>query len=151
MSRQFPSRPLSAQEKEDRAFFWIILGMLVLFFSGRGIIGLLSSAPLFRSGCPFHAMTGLYCPGCGGTRALAALIKAKPAESFMLHPLVPYLAGLTGLFMISQLLSVVSGNRIRGLHIRKGFFAAAAVLTIVNWLWKNAALIFFGMDLLAGS
>jgi Protein of unknown function (DUF2752) len=25
--------------------------------------------------CPFHAATGLWCPGCGGTRALRALLR----------------------------------------------------------------------------
>lgn len=29
--------------------------------------------------CPFRAATGLDCPGCGGTRALAALVRGEPA------------------------------------------------------------------------
>ncbi len=32
--------------------------------------------------CIFHEVTGLYCPGCGNTRALAALLHGDFAESF---------------------------------------------------------------------
>lgn len=29
--------------------------------------------------CPFRTATGLDCPGCGGTRALSALVRGEPA------------------------------------------------------------------------
>lgn len=31
--------------------------------------------------CVFHRLTGLYCPGCGNTRALAALLRGDVAGS----------------------------------------------------------------------
>ncbi len=38
--------------------------------------------------CPFHQVTGLLCPGCGGTRALSALLHGRVGESLALNPLV---------------------------------------------------------------
>lgn len=35
----------------------------------------------FYPPCPFHALTGLLCPGCGATRALAALVHGNLAEA----------------------------------------------------------------------
>ena len=32
--------------------------------------------------CPFHALTGLYCPGCGSTRMLYFLIHGHPLLAF---------------------------------------------------------------------
>lgn len=32
--------------------------------------------------CPFHAMTGLDCPGCGATRAVLALTRGDVAAAF---------------------------------------------------------------------
>jgi hypothetical protein len=38
--------------------------------------------------CPFHALTGLYCPGCGSTRALHALLHADFAQAMAMNPLL---------------------------------------------------------------
>jgi hypothetical protein len=32
--------------------------------------------------CPFHRITGLYCPGCGSQRALSALLHGDIIEAF---------------------------------------------------------------------
>lgn len=45
-----------------------------------------------RIPCLFHELTGFYCPGCGGTRAVLALLAGHPVLSFLYHPLVPYCA-----------------------------------------------------------
>jgi len=38
--------------------------------------------------CPFHALTGLYCPGCGSTRALHALLQGDVAQAMAMNPLL---------------------------------------------------------------
>ncbi|MBQ6855594.1 MAG: DUF2752 domain-containing protein, partial [Lachnospiraceae bacterium] len=35
--------------------------------------------------CMFRMLTGLYCPGCGGTRAVKALLTGHPIQSFLYH------------------------------------------------------------------
>ena len=44
------------------------------------------------SPCLFHRVSGLYCPGCGGTRAVKALLEGRPAACFFYHPFVLYCA-----------------------------------------------------------
>ncbi|WP_239128076.1 DUF2752 domain-containing protein [Planobispora siamensis] len=50
--------------------------------------------------CPFLVLTGLYCPGCGGLRAVHALANGDPVAALGLNPLlvlmVPALAVLWG-------------------------------------------------------
>ncbi|WP_251666842.1 DUF2752 domain-containing protein [Paenibacillus camelliae] len=38
--------------------------------------------------CPIHAVTGLYCPGCGMTRSLTALLKLDLEAAFRYNSLV---------------------------------------------------------------
>lgn len=46
--------------------------------------------------CPFRALTGLICPGCGMTRSMTALVTADIAGSIAAHPGGPILLfGLT--------------------------------------------------------
>ena len=54
-----------------------------------GTLGVLSAAVLVRDPlhqtvfppCPFHAVTGLWCPGCGATRASGLLLRGHPVEA----------------------------------------------------------------------
>ena len=96
----------------------------------------LSAAP-----CPFHALTGLYCPGCGGTRALAALARGQVLQSLWLHPLA--LCGLAGYlaFMGSWTLWKLTGGRFPGLSWRDGYLWGLLGLTAANWALKNILLL----------
>lgn len=38
--------------------------------------------------CPVHAMSGLFCPGCGSTRALHALAHFDPAIAWQMNALL---------------------------------------------------------------
>lgn len=60
-------------------------------------------APLFPfQGCIWDKMLGIYCPGCGGTRAVLALLHGKPLLSLWYHPFVLYAAVLYACFMLSH-------------------------------------------------
>lgn len=50
--------------------------------------------------CPFHAVTGLQCPGCGVSRMCLALLRLDVAGAWQANPmlllLLPLLGGLLG-------------------------------------------------------
>jgi hypothetical protein len=51
-------------------------------------------------GCYFHAWTGLLCPGCGSTRALAAQTRGDLAAAIGFNPLtVLFLLALPGILV----------------------------------------------------
>lgn len=106
--------------------------------------------PLFGLPCILHSFTGYYCPGCGGTRAVYALLHMQLIKAFCYHPLVPYGAAVYLWFMISQTVERLSRRRIRiGMRFREGWLWAALIILIINVLIKDGALFFFGIDLLA--
>jgi hypothetical protein len=49
--------------------------------------------------CPLHAFTGLYCPGCGATRATRALLHGDFIAAFHFNALYITLLPLVGLFV----------------------------------------------------
>jgi hypothetical protein len=46
--------------------------------------------------CPFHQLTGLWCPGCGTTRALHQLLHGNLAAAIRLNPLAIVMLPLAG-------------------------------------------------------
>lgn len=134
----------------DQVFFvagWICVavaafGMLLWKVKGENF-----SLPL--PPCMIHAVTGLYCPGCGGTRACAAFFHGQFLKSFFYHPIVVYTAAVGGCFLLSQTVERVSRGRFRvGIHFRPLYLWIALVLVVGNCLIKNIALCCFHIRLL---
>ncbi|MFB9754133.1 DUF2752 domain-containing protein [Paenibacillus hodogayensis] len=51
--------------------------------------------------CLFHEITGLYCPGCGITRAAASLLQFRLDQAFQYNPLLFLLPPLYLIYAIS--------------------------------------------------
>ena len=138
------------QEKIEQSFY--IIGASL---GGCGLILCLlyQMFPLhlehFLMPCMFHKVTGLYCPGCGGTRAAAALFQGKWLLSFFYHPIVPYTAVIYIWFMASHSIQHFSGGKIKkGMHYRDAYLWIALALVATNFVVKNGALLLFHQDIL---
>jgi hypothetical protein len=59
----------------------VLLGLVVIYFFKPGI------SPIYPP-CPFHYITGLYCPGCGSLRATHALLHGEILAALDLNPLM---------------------------------------------------------------
>jgi len=91
--------------------------------------------------CTLYTWTGLYCPGCGGTRSLSALLQGRILDSFYLHPFVPYTVFVGGWFMISQTIERLSKGKIKiALHFRMIYMWLALAIILINCIWKNFVL-----------
>jgi len=98
--------------------------------------------------CLFREWTGLYCPGCGGTRAAKALLQGKLAISFFYHPLILYVVIVAGMFAVSGLLYIKTKNPKFRLHFDNKYAYIGIGIIVVNFAVKNYLLIFEGVDLL---
>lgn len=138
------------QDKLNQGLYiagWCIVLLILLTAVDRTIgIGMEQYLPP----CLFHRWTGLYCPGCGGTRAVFALLHGNIYASFGYHPLVPCVA-LTGIwFLLSNTIEKLSRKQIPiGMNFRESYLWIALCIIIVNCLMKNIALICFHVDMLA--
>lgn len=95
--------------------------------------------------CVFHRLSGLYCPGCGGTRAVKALLDGRLVECFLYHPFVLYCAVLYVLFMASHTLELlpVKKFRVRGLDFKINYVYIGIIVILLQWMTKNLLLLFY--------
>lgn len=54
---------------------WLLITAAVIYVLIEKITGVRLMA--YYPPCAFHMLTGLYCPGCGGTRAVRALMHGR--------------------------------------------------------------------------
>jgi fatty acid desaturase len=98
--------------------------------------------------CLFWKFWGVYCPGCGGTRAVIALMQGKFLLSAWYHPLVMYVVVMYGCFMLSHTFEKLHFPLIKGMRFRVGIMYGALVVLALNFVLKNVLKFCFGVVML---
>ena len=134
----------------DRGFYiagWVLIAVTGIYLLFSHITGFQLSRHM--TPCAFHLVTGLYCPGCGGTRATVFLMHGHPLQSLLYHPFVIYCALLGGYFMLSQTIMRICRKDLPFvLHYHDWMLWLTLIIVIVNFILKNLALIVWHIDLL---
>ena len=87
--------------------------------------------------CVLSTYLRIYCPGCGGTRAVEALLHGQILESVWYHPIVLYTVLVFGGFMLTQGLERLGVRYIRGWKYHDWHLYGAVVVLVCNFLIKN--------------
>ncbi len=129
-----------------------VAGIVFALVSFFGIM-IFSFSPLKLSDiiprCSFHYITGLYCPGCGGTRAVISFVSGKWIKSFLYNPFVPYCGILYIMYMTKGTFAVVTKGRYDFMKFRYGYLYVGIVVLLAQFIIKNILLIFWDIDILA--
>jgi hypothetical protein len=130
----------------------LIAGAILVVLWHTGLVNLAKlSYP-----CLFYRLSGVYCPGCGGTRSVKALLDGHFLLCLYYHPFVFYCFVMYVWFMLSQTLERLSLRRnprteksshkkfaVRGLHVRVNYVYIGILILLLQWALKNVALILF--------
>ena len=136
-------------KKDDRTlerqlYIW---GLIVLFASViLGYTFFRFLLPHLTAPCIFLFVTGLYCPGCGGTRAVEALFHGEIFLSLWSHPRVLYTVALYVAFMGSHTLELFIPD-FKALKFHSWYVYGALGIVIVNCIIKNILLLGFGITI----
>lgn len=126
----------------------LVAGSVGLAAAGATVLFLFDpSAYAFYPPCPFHALTGLWCPGCGTTRALHELLRGDLAAASELNPLMVVALPFLGYSALSY-----AALGLRGRSLPDAFaspLAAHLTLWIVLLYWLLRNLPFYPFSLLA--
>jgi hypothetical protein len=98
--------------------------------------------------CSLYSIVGLYCPGCGGTRAVYYLLHGQFIKSFLYHPVVPYTAVLVGCYIVSHTLNILSKGRVKAMLFRPIYFYIMIAVIILQWVIKDVFILWKGIYLI---
>ena len=138
----------SLSKKDEKILYWILLGILAcgteIFFIVK-----YTGYSIELTMCVLLRLTGLYCPGCGGTRAFLLLLRGHFLASMYYHPVVFYGAAIIIWYLFSHTIEYLSkGKYAIGMRYRDIYLYAALVLILINWIVKNLFFILGGIRLI---
>ncbi len=128
------------KKTENGCYAAINAGMILLFVSAGLVARFQVDLHNVIPTCYFYRLTGYYCPGCGGTRALVALLQLHFLQSLRCHPLVVYTAAVLGAFWISKTLELIIGEQIHRMRLKPVYLYIAMAVVIIQWIVKNGLL-----------
>ncbi len=114
------------------ALYFAGLLLALAFVNMTGIVSadrIVGAIPVF---CPFEALTGIPCPGCGMTRAMLSLIAGNPGDAAAHNPFCFFL-----LFVVVA--SILPSRWLARLpppvrRLMPGFYPVVLVLVIAFWI-----------------
>ena len=95
--------------------------------------------------CAFYSLTGLYCPGCGGTRAVYSLLKLRIFDAIKYNITVPFGAFV---YIYYNVRAFIAGLKNDTEYFKNQKYPLCIVLVAVlllNFVLKNVLLLFFGI------
>lgn len=96
--------------------------------------------------CGLVDFAGLYCPACGGTRALTALLQLQPLKSLYYNPIVLVAALLFLGYEAFMVLHLIKGTK-RDVFIKPKAIYVILALWLIYALVRNVLLV-FGIDVI---
>lgn len=133
-------------------FFKRSVALWIFIFLLMGVLGIkvfhISLIDLIPAHCILYEKYGLYCTGCGGTRAAVALMNGHFVKSFIYHPAIIYSVLLLMLFVCSDIINNVFKTKKKKLQLSPGCFYIMVGIIIGQCLIKNILLIFFNYKII---
>lgn len=109
----------------------IISGIIYLYFLKNFI-----SIPA----CPIYTHLGVYCPACGGTRAIISLLNFDFISSIIFNPIVIYAIFFTTLYLIVESINIFFNKNI--LIPFKTILKIGIFILFANCIIKNIFILF---------
>ena len=91
---------------------------------------------------------GIYCPGCGGTRALIALMEGDPYQSLRYNPVTCLLLLDAFLTMLFAVIKRATKGKYMFIKFRLIYHVAFLLFVVVYFVVRNYLWIVHGVDLL---
>ena len=89
--------------------------------------------------CPFRALTGLNCPGCGTARGLHQLLHGNVLTAFELNPLLVLTLPVLAYILISYTRFAITGRAMPQVAFSPKYVWLLSALVLGFWVFRNTA------------
>jgi hypothetical protein len=111
---------------------WVTIGVAAFF-----LFILEPGKSPFLPGCPFRALTGFTCPGCGTTRGLHQLLHGNLAAAFQLNPFLILALPFLIYALLKYTNAALRGQPIRGNSLPAKYIWALFGFVLFFWIFRN--------------
>ena len=94
----------------------------------------------FFPSCPFRALTGFNCPGCGTTRAVHQLLHGHVVAAFEINPLTILLLPVLAYALVSFTKSANTGRPVHHAIVWQVRRTASLIVVFGFWVFRNTPL-----------
>jgi len=108
------------------------LSLLIFYLISGYLLRLLSHVPA----CQFYSIFHQYCPACGNTRSVTALLHGDIGTSLRFN-IVPILLCILGFFAYIELATYSFGSHIRLVPRRLSFYIILISLLVFYFIMRN--------------
>jgi hypothetical protein len=95
--------------------------------------------------CPFHALTGLYCPGCGSLRTIHHLLHGHLQTAVGLNPLMVLSLPFLGYRFLSYAMVGIRGRSLSDVFVPALFIWMYLGVVLLFWVIRNISLYPFSL------
>ncbi|HVQ38797.1 MAG TPA: DUF2752 domain-containing protein [Pyrinomonadaceae bacterium] len=117
------------------ALIWLTLAIgstyLFIFEPGKSGVFLV---------CPFFALTGFACPGCGSTRGLHQLLHGNVVAAFKFNPLMMVMLPFLLYALVRYTNAVLRGQRLKGNQLDAKYIWLLFFVVLSFWIVRNTPL-----------
>jgi hypothetical protein len=91
----------------------------------------------FYPPCPFHKLTGLYCPGCGSLRAIHQLLHGNLTAALGLNPFMVLSLPFMGYWLISRGVLAVRNRPLINVIVPSFWIWLLLISILLFWILRN--------------
>jgi hypothetical protein len=123
-----------ANKRLTVVLIWLALaiGSIYLFIFEPGKSGLFLV-------CPFYAVTGLACPGCGTTRGLHHLLHGDVITAFRFNPLMMVILPILLYALLRHTNAVMRDQPLRGNQLNAKYIWLLFFVVVGFWIVRNTS------------
>ncbi len=126
-------------DRNERAVGALKISGIVLFSTALALL-LYFKKPgdtIILPHCPFHTLTGFFCPGCGSLRAIHELLHGRIWSALDLNPLMVISIPFLGYAFLSYSLLSIRGKGLPQIIKRPIWIWLILAVIIIFWVLRN--------------